>query len=241
MSTPIAQPSDLELFLGMTEGTINQDRATQIIGFAQTLCESIVYPLPSGAEAVVIMVASRAFSNPQAIVSETVGPFNVNRGANGGLYLTRQDKATLQRLNGGVTAFSIETLPSGTNAVQSITINGSPTGGTFTLSFAGQTTAPISYNATGATVQAALVALSVIQANNVSVSGNGPYIVTFVNDLATTPVPTFVAVSSLTGDPNASITVAVVTVGVYAPGQGLAPWDQDLFTNADVNASIAEV
>ena len=47
------------------------------------------------------------------------------------------------------------------------------TGGTFTLTFNGQTTAPLPYNATAAHVDAALEALSNIGANNIQTSG-GP-------------------------------------------------------------------
>jgi len=47
------------------------------------------------------------------------------------------------------------------------------TGGTFTLTFDGQTTAPIPYNATGAQVDAALEALSNIEADEIQTSG-GP-------------------------------------------------------------------
>jgi type 1 glutamine amidotransferase/PKD repeat protein len=45
-------------------------------------------------------------------------------------------------------------------------------GGTYTITFQGQTTAPIAYNANGATVQAALEALSNIDPGDVSVTGN---------------------------------------------------------------------
>ena len=47
------------------------------------------------------------------------------------------------------------------------------TGGTFTLTFNGQTTAPIPYNATAAQIDAALEALSNVGANNIQTSG-GP-------------------------------------------------------------------
>src|SRR3954452_6567291 len=47
------------------------------------------------------------------------------------------------------------------------------TGGTFTLTFNGQTTAPIAYNATGADIDAALEALSNVGANQIQTSG-GP-------------------------------------------------------------------
>ena len=46
-------------------------------------------------------------------------------------------------------------------------------GGTFTLTFQGQTTAPLAYNATAAQVQAALEALADVGAGDVVASG-GP-------------------------------------------------------------------
>jgi hypothetical protein len=61
--------------------------------------------------------------------------------------------------------------------VQGVTLEGAPTGGTFTLSFDGQTTAPIAFNAGIGDVTAALEALPGIGRGNVIVSGNerGPY------------------------------------------------------------------
>lgn len=57
--------------------------------------------------------------------------------------------------------------------VQTVTITGSPTGGTFTLTFGGQTTSALNWNATAAQVQSALQALSSIGTNNALVTG-GP-------------------------------------------------------------------
>ena len=56
----------------------------------------------------------------------------------------------------------------GANEVQSITIDA--TGGTFTITYAGQTTSALSYKASAATVQAALEALSTISTGNISVT-----------------------------------------------------------------------
>lgn len=50
----------------------------------------------------------------------------------------------------------------GTDEVQTITITGEPTGGTFTLSFGGSTTTALAYNATPAQIQAALLAIAPI-------------------------------------------------------------------------------
>jgi hypothetical protein len=96
------------------------------------------------------------------------------------------------------------------NEVQKITLTGSPTGGSFTLTYGGKTTAAIAYNATAATVQTALQALTTIGTGNVTVTGNagGPYTVTFVGSLAHHDVPALTATSSLT----------VTTVATTRPG-----------------------
>lgn len=98
--------------------------------------------------------------------------------------------------------------------VQTVTITGSPTGGTFTLSFQGQTTAPIAYNAAAAAVGSALEALSSIGAGNVVVAGTGPWTVTFAGALANQGVDLMVANgAALTGGTSPSIAVARTTAG----------------------------
>lgn len=97
-------------------------------------------------------------------------------GGNGGPYtvtfsgpLAKQNVAQLTAtpsFSGGTApAVAIATQTAGTptvDEVQTVTINGAPTGGTFTLTFSGQTTAAIPFNATALQVQAALLALSTI-------------------------------------------------------------------------------
>lgn len=72
------------------------------------------------------------------------------------------------------------------NGVQTVTVTGAPTGGTFTLTLGGQTSAPLPFNATAAQVQTALQALVGgflgAPASNpflITVAGTGPYTVTF--------------------------------------------------------------
>lgn len=60
-----------------------------------------------------------------------------------------------------------------TNEVKTITITGTPTGGTFTLTYEGYTTAPIAFDAVAADVLAALIALPTIGTGNVT-TGGGP-------------------------------------------------------------------
>lgn len=61
-----------------------------------------------------------------------------------------------------------------------VTIGGTPTGGTFTLTFGGQTTAGIAYNAANTAVDSALELLSSVGTGNATVTGSagGPYTVT---------------------------------------------------------------
>ena len=238
MSTPLASYTDLETYLGMTSGTINAAQATLMLEGAQSLCEGIISPLPASAKIIVLGIAARGYNNVTSATQTSVGSASVSYGVTspgmgvGGIYLSRQDKANLRRLNGAGGAFSIDTLPPGVSAVQSVTIGGSPTGGTFTLSFVSQTTAGLAFNASAAAVQAALEALTAIGSGNIVVSGvdGGPFTVTFAGDLATTPVPILGADGSgLTGGTSPTVVVAVVTAGVKKPGQGLPPWGFDYY------------
>lgn len=78
----------------------------------------------------------------------------------------------------------------GTDERQAVSLLGSPSGGTFTLTYAGQTTAAIAYNAAAATVQAALEALSNIGGGDVVVSGSAPiWGIDFAGALAAQDVP----------------------------------------------------
>lgn len=101
-----------------------------------------------------------------------------------------------------------------TSEIQTVTVNGSPTGGNFTLTFKGQTTSNIAYNATAGAVQSALEALSTIGTGNVTVAGSagGPYTVTFQGALLG-DVPQMTATSALTGGTNPSVTVTTTTPG----------------------------
>jgi hypothetical protein len=230
MSTPVATASDLETYLGMATGTIDTSRAMFIIGLAQDECESIVLPLPTTARGVVLSVAARAFNNPTSAHQMNLGSAGVSYGGSGasvgigGLYLSKADKATLRRLAGRGAAFTADTMPAGTSAVQTITV--AATAGTFTISFMGATTTALAYNASAATVQAALTALGSIGAGNVTVTGT--YVVTFTGTMATTPVPAFtVDGSALTG----TVTVAQTVVGISGAGQNMPPWDYDYYGN----------
>jgi hypothetical protein len=109
------------------------------------------------------------------------------------------------------------------NEHQNLTV--AATGGQFRLEFNGQTTGDLAFNATAATVQAALRALSSISGANVNVtggpgsaSGSAPYVIAFVGTLAAAnqaQVTTVAGTTPLTG----TATAATVADGTAAtPG-----------------------
>jgi hypothetical protein len=113
MSDPIVTPADFGVYLGQD---VDVTRATLILAKAQALCETIVTPLPAGADVVVLPVAARAYGNTlsmtQVGMGSAYGTFSqTGSGGVGGLYLSRSDKATLRRLAGHTGAFTVDLLP----------------------------------------------------------------------------------------------------------------------------------
>lgn len=108
---------------------------------------------------------------------------------------------------------------SGSNEIQVVTIGGTVTGGTFTLTYAGQTTGNIAYNASAATVDAALEALSNIGAGDVTTTGSdgGPWTVEFTGALAATDVVPLIGDDTLLTATNEEqiITLASATGGTF--------------------------
>lgn len=100
---------------------------------------------------------------------------------------------------------------------QTLAITGTPTGGTFTLTFNGATTAPIAFNATSAAVVTALVALTTIGAAGVTATG-GPLptgvVITFAGVHANTDQPLLIPdASGLTGGTNPTTTISQTVQG----------------------------
>lgn len=109
------------------------------------------------------------------------------------------------------------TMGGATNEVQTITITGTPTGGTFTLSFRGETTGTIAYNATAAAVVSALEALYQIGPGGVTATGGAfpgtAVVVTFKGALGGQNVPLMTATASLTGGSSPAVGIAETTPG----------------------------
>lgn len=107
--------------------------------------------------------------------------------------------------------------PAAASEVQTVTLTNTPTGGTFVLTYDGQSTPPQPFNVTTANLQTALRALSTIGGANVTVTGTAgsSYVLTFGGTLANKDVPIVVATgNALTGaGPQPQALVAVTTPG----------------------------
>lgn len=119
----------------------------------------------------------------------------------------------------------------GTNEVQTITFGGTPTGGTFTLTFEGFTTAAITWVNVNATlvsnIDTALEALPNIGTGAVTTAvatmtaGIGTITCTFAGNLGLKAVATMTATSSLTGT-TPTVAVTETTPGVAPTARGAA-------------------
>lgn len=130
----------------------------------------------------------------------------------------------------GYTSAGVPT--AGTSEVQTLTIGGTPTGGTFKIAFEGFTTAAITWSATNATlvsnIDAALEALpnigtgGVVTATGTITAGIGTITLTFAGNLALKAVGTAtIANNSLTGTAP-TLAIAETTPGVDAAGRNAA-------------------
>jgi hypothetical protein len=110
--------------------------------------------------------------------------------------------------------------------VQTVTITGTPTGGTFTLTFDGQTTGALPYNATAAQVRAALNLLTSVGPAGVTVTGGplpGAAVTVTFNGSGDKPQMTASA-TGLTGGTTPAVAIATTTVGT-ATGGMYGPYD----------------
>lgn len=134
-------------------------------------------------------------------------------------YLKLYDPANPAVLPTSTVPFQAST--GGTAEVDTVAITGTPTGGSFTLTYKGNTTATIVYNATNSAVQSALRLLPGLGAVTVT-GGPGPgaaFVVTFPSSLGS--VALTASGSGLTGGTTPTVTVTRTTPGVtgwFSPG-----------------------
>lgn len=119
----------------------------------------------------------------------------------------------------------------GTSAVWTVTIGGTPTAGTFTISYSGETSGAITWSATNATllgnINTALNAMDtfsngdLVATDSSLVAGIGDLLLTFSGNLTKMVIPGALTVtSSLTGT-TPTLAIAETTPGVTATGRGL--------------------
>jgi len=152
-------------------------------------------------------------------------PPTLKRGTISDLQFCTPDPNVLQFCQGG----DIIAGPAAVAEVQTLTISGIPTGGTYTLTFDGETTTPLAFDAAAAAIQAALLALDNLDPGSVTVTGTGPYTITFTTGAGNVP-QVLANGSGLTGgtDPDATVTTAtpgsnLTEIGYAAPEVGTAP------------------
>lgn len=160
------------------------------------------------------------FSKGDIAAAKGLDVFPVTVVSNSKAYTTDNEaaKITVQFTITARPAFN-QTVPAeGVDEVQTVTVTGTPTGGTYTLTFSGQTTAGIVYNATSSQVQSALEALSNIAPGDVVCAG-GPHpgtavTVTFGGAYDGADVPQMTAsAASLTGGTTPAVAVTTTTPG----------------------------
>lgn len=126
--------------------------------------------------------------------------------------------------------------------VQTVTVTGSPTGGTYTLVGSnGAVTTTIANNAAASTVQTAIRALGGDNYSNATVSGSagGPYTVT-LNQGAAGPAPLTLGTNSLTGGTSPSVTIAATApAGTTLRAIG-GDWSQCAYgVGMDINMKVS--
>ena len=101
------------------------------------------------------------------------------------------------------------------DAVQDVSLTGSPTGGTFTLTFGGDTTSAIADNASASTMQTDLAALASVGSGNVTVTEayGGGWEVRFMGSLAGKYQNQLTATSSLTGGTSPGVSIKTISLG----------------------------
>ncbi len=129
----------------------------------------------------------------------------------------------------------------GQNEKQTVSIPDTTDVGTFTLTYDGQTTAPISQGASAATIQGVLEDLSNIEVGDVEVTGGpGPtddWIVEFKANLGLTDVPLMTAVSSCGQNEKQTVSIDPTTTG----GTFTLTYDGQTTAGINHNASAGDV
>ncbi|WP_417390212.1 LamG-like jellyroll fold domain-containing protein [Gimesia sp.] len=184
---------------------------------------NIAYNASAGTVETALEALSNIGSGDATVTGDVGGPWTVE--FTGALAVT----------NVALMTINVSNLTGSVNEIQTISSPSNPTGGTFTLTFDGQATAAIDYDANAAAVETALEGLSNIPTGSVSCGGGAlpgtPVTVTFQDNLAATDVSLLVADSSgLTGVTGSA---AETTSG----GSALTRATENYFTFGDASST----
>lgn len=228
--TDVPNPAQLTSTNGLNTGSIAHNTTTA--GSAHALKGSRVVEFDSNGSQLTtiqtpIAVASQAqyavnlFAKVDSVPAAGVLTVDLVDGVGG--TVIRDDEGFQNTVQFSATALttsqqSLDALVTGANEVQALTITGTPTGGTFTITYDGQTTAAIAYNAAASAVKTALEALSNIGTGNVACGGGSlpgtPVTITFQNAMGKRDVPLATADGSgLTGGISPAAAIALTTQG----------------------------
>lgn len=211
---PIETPDMDSTFVGKIEG--DDQAADSSLGFYEDdVLDDIETDLAKGTEGFILI-----FSKGKTAGSKGLDVFPVKVASCSKGYSTENEAAPIN-VQFVITDRPLQnaTVPAaGTDEVQTITITGGPTGGTYTLTFNSQTTSAIAYNANAAAVQSALEALSNIAPGDITCGGGPhpgtPITVTFDGGAYDgTDVAQMTASGSFTGGTSPAIAVTTTTPG----------------------------
>ena len=176
--------------------------------FSLTYAGQVTAGIAYNATAATVRAALETLNNiapgDVAVTGPAGGPYTVTFG--GAL-----DETNVAEITGSAASLT------GTNAIQVVTITGAPTGGDFTLTYAGQTTGALAFNISAADLATALKALSNIGPTDVTVTGDagGPYTVEFVTTMGSKPIADMTAnPAGLTGGTAPDVVIETTQAGL---------------------------
>jgi hypothetical protein len=123
----------------------------------------------------------------------------------------------------------------GTNEVQTISVSGGVAGATMVLTCGANSTDALAYNVSGTDLQTALRALGSIGAGNVNVTGNGPYVCTFVSGKALTDMP------AITGVGTRNEVQTITVTGGYTNNTIVLTWGENSTAALPYNETLVNV
>lgn len=219
-------------FCGVNPNTINLMTGQPIVTDSQETPQGVGFRVNSGTDLCASGFALEVWSNVPAaacvggqasygyflvpfLKGGVIGDFSI---ANDAINFTLTNARSRDGSAWGVGPYDVTLGGVQNNEEQTVTITGSPTGGNFTLTFNGDTTANIAHNATATAVRSALEALDNIEPGDVTVTGGPgpgtPYVVTFAGQYVSTNVPEMSAAHTFTGGTAPDVAVTTTSAGV---------------------------